>query len=471
MIRHPDIAEVRAPSVRWFGLSILLTGTFLANLDVFIVVVALPSISSDLGTTTAQHLGLVAGYQLIYGAGLITAGRLGDRFGVFRVFGCGMALFTAASALCAVSPTGDVLLAARLLQGAGTAVVVPQAYSGIQLLFPGGRRSRPFAALGAVMGIGAISGQLIGGLLLTLDVAGTGWRSIFLVNLPIGVAALAALRYAPLVAPRDRSASFDHLGGVLVVAVLVAATAPLLMGPDLGWPWWAFAMLAAVIPLTVTLIRHECRHDAAGRQPLLPPILFRTDGFPTSIVLVALFNSGLNAFFLLLAVYMQQWRGLSPLSLGAVMVPLALAFAVTSLVVPLLGWREEHLMVAGAAAAALAYAVTAAAAQYGSDAAIICCLAAIGAGQGLFITPMLSVALRSVPAAAAGAGAGVVSTAQQVGAAVGVCVLGILFYGAIDRAVLPSSAFALSVLCISAVTAVSAALSIYLWLRADSSPT
>lgn len=464
-IAQYDCRRILGVSSRWFGLGILLSGTFLANLDVFIVVVALPDISTDLGTTTGQQLGLVAGYQLIYGAGLITAGRLGDRFGVFRVFGFGMVLFTAASALCAAAPSGDVLLAARLLQGAGTAVVVPQAYSGIQILFDDNRRGRPFAALGAVMGLGAISGQLVGGLLLTLDVAGLGWRSIFLINIPIGVAALAALRAAPPITPRERSTSFDHVGVVLVVLVLAAVTAPLLLGPDLGWPWWTVVTLIASIPLTFVLFRHEVHHERAGRQPLLPPALLTTPRFPVSVVLVLLFNSSLNAFFLILAVYLQQWRGFSPLALGAAMVPLALAFSVASLVVPRLGMRDEQVLLVGAVLTTTGYVATAAAAHVGSDAALIGCLAAIGIGQGLFITPMLSVALRSVPRVLAGAGAGVVSTAQQVGAAIGVCVLGAIFYSTIDRNMMPSSAFALSVLCIGAVTALSAAVSLHLCLR------
>lgn len=450
--------------MRWFGLGILLTGTFLANLDVFIVVVAVPDIAADLKTSPAQQLALIAGYQLVYGVGLITAGRLGDRFGIFRVFGWGMALFTTASALCAFAPNAGVLLVARLLQGAGTALLVPQAYSGIQLLFPGHRRSRPFAVLGAVMGIGAISGQLVGGVLLTLDPGGLGWRTIFLINIPVGIAALVAVRYAPSINPRDTKTSFDHVGVALVVTVLAALTTPLLLGPELGWPWWTLVAIAAAVPAGLILVQHERHHAATGRQPLLPPSLASIRSFPVSILLVTLFNSSLNAFFLIFAVYLQRWENFSPLELGAAMVPLALTFAVTSLIVPRLRQRDESILLAGAALATIAYTATAAATQLGSETALIFCLAAIGAGQGLFITPMLSVALRSVPEELAGAGAGVVSTAQQIGAAIGVCVLGIVFYSAIDRNVQPSSAFGIAALCIAAIAALSTVLSLYVLL-------
>ncbi|MBO0804406.1 MAG: MFS transporter, partial [Nocardiopsaceae bacterium] len=189
---------------RWAGFAVALSGTFLANVTVFIVVVALPSIGSQLGASGAQQQLILAGYELVYAIGVVPGGRLGDAFGQFRVFGAGMGLFIVASAGCALAPSATLLVGARLVQAAGTALIVPQVYSLARTLFGSRERARAFALAGVVMGAGAIAGQALGGLLISVDPFGMGWRVIFWLNLPVGAAALALL---PAVAVRARRAA------------------------------------------------------------------------------------------------------------------------------------------------------------------------------------------------------------------------------------------------------------------------
>lgn len=423
-------------SRRWAALAVLLSGTFLANLDVFIVVVALPAIHAQLGATAGEQQLVLAGYELVYAVGLITGGRLGDVYGRFRVFGLGMGLFTVASVCCALAPAAELLVGARLLQGAGTALLVPQVYSLVQGLFEPSERARAFAATGAVMGAGAVGGQLIGGFVISADVLGLGWRAVFWVNIPIGVAALVALPVVLCGADRGTARPGLDLCGVALAGVtLFVFTLPLVLGRDWAWPWWMVLLLAASVPLATVFIGHELRVETSGRDPLMPVSLLRRPGFGWGLGLTAMFNSGLTVFFWLLALDLQQGRGMNAFGTGVAMLPLAAAFAVTSLLAPRLSRGDnERVLVIGAALAGLGYLATAAAAATTACLPLLLgALTLVGAGQGLVITPMLGVVLRTVPGEQSGAGAGLVATAQQLGAALGVCLFGLLFYGTLGR--------------------------------------
>lgn len=462
----------------WPAYSVLLTGTFLANLDVFIVVVAMPALRRDLGAGEGEQQLILAGYQSVYGLGLVGGGRLGDRCGAFRVFGAGMAVFTAASVGCGLAPSPGVLVAARLVQGAGTALLVPQVYAGAQTLFAGPDRRRAFAAAGAVMGVGAVGGQLLGGWLLSADPFGLGWRSVFLVNLPVGAVALTALASggAPTRAPAPATEaavssgrpvppapSTAHAPGTDLPGTALAALAlGLLVLPLVtanrthgrGWTGLVPLLCLAAAPVAgLAFLRYERALQERGGQPLLPPELLRRPGFRRGLGLVALANCGLNAFILLLGLLLQQGLGWGPLATGAGILPPAAGFVAGSLLAPRLPLPDAGLLCGAAAASSAGYAGCVVSALSGDTRWLLGALAVVGFGLGLFVTPALAVTLRAVPAHASGTASGLVSTVQQLGAAVGVCVFGTAFFALVHARYGFPVAFAAGTTAIAVATA------------------
>lgn len=413
---------------RWTTLAVLLSATFLANLDIFAVVVAMPSLRRELGAGAGALQLVLACYQLTYALGLVAGGRLGDSSGPFRVFGAGMVLFTLASACCGIAPTTEALVVARALQGAGTALMVPQVFRVARTLFAGRARSRAFAAVGAAMGLGAVSGQLLGGALIAADPFGLGWRAVFLVNLPIGVVALVALRWSAAGADGRGPARVraDSPGALLAAAALGLFVVPLVLGREQGYPWWVPAALIASAPIAVAFFRHESAVQRRGGDPLVPPPLLRTPGFRRGLALVGLVNCGLGSFVLTLGLLLQDGLGWSPIATGLGMLPPAGAFACASLFAPRLG--DSGGLRPAALLSTAGYAGCALSALLGGTGWLLVALAVTGAGLGLFVTPALSLALRGVPERWSGAASGVVATVQQLGAALGVCVFGLLFF-------------------------------------------
>ncbi|NLU71010.1 MFS transporter [Streptomyces sp. HNM0574] len=445
---------------RWLILLVLLSGVFLANLDVFIVVVAMPEIRRSLGAGEAQQQLVLAGYQLVYGLGLIAGGRLGDSAGTLRTFRTGMTLFTLASAACALAPSAGLLVAARLLQGAGTALLVPQVYRSAQTLFTGTARRRALALTGGVMGLGAVCGQLFGGWLLTADPAGLGWRAVFLVNVPVGAAALAVL---PWITRRGHNSRAPHApsrvrldlpGTGLAALALGLLTGPLLVGGPDGPGPWALPLLAASVPAALWFLRYERAAEALGDDPLLPPRLLRCPGFGRGLAVVALVNCGLNAFVLVLGLLLQQGLGWPPLETGAGMLPAAGAFALASLATPRLRRVPQARALSGAAALAAAGYLGCAASvlTYGTG-ALLLALGVAGAGLGLLVGPVLAATLHHVPEDISGAASGVVATVQQIGAALGVCALGALFFALRHAGTGFPAAFAVTTAVIAVTTA------------------
>ncbi|MCK7626625.1 MFS transporter [Streptomyces sp. RS10V-4] len=438
----------------------------------FIVVVAIPALQHGLHTTTGEEQLVLAGYQLVYGLGLIAGGRLGDAFGCFRVFGAGMAVFTAASIGCGLAPSAPVLVASRLAQGAGTALLVPQVYLAAQTLFPDeAERRTAFAATGAVMGIGAVSGQLLGGWLLAADLAGLGWRAVFLVNVPVGGAALALLPWAaarrchwPAFRDAPGAEGLDPLGTVLAAGALALFTVPLVIGRAHGYPPWSLLCLAGSFLVAAGFLRYERGLRARGGAPLLPPELLRLPGFRRGLALVALLNCGLNAFVLILGLLLQQGLHWGPLATGAGILPCAGTFAVTSLLAPRLLRRlaDRLALCLAAALASVGYAGCVLSASYGSVPWLLAALGVAGAGLGLFVTPVLAVTLRTVPQADSGAASGVVSTVQQLGAALGVCGFGAVFFARVQAGDPHGRAFAVTTGAIALTSVASGALALFI---------
>ncbi len=414
------------------GLATLLLGLLMAIVDFFIVNIALPSIATELGAGPADLELVVAGYGASYAALLVLGGRLGDRFGRKRAFLVGVAGFTTASVLCGLAPSAPLLVALRVLQGSCSALLVPQVLAIIQASLSGSSRQRALAAYGATLGAGAVIGQLTGGLLVQLDIAGLGWRPIFLVNLPIGVLTLVLAAWRAPGQPGTSRVAVDLRGTVLVALAIVAFLVPITIGRDLGWPLWSILLLPVAPVSVVAALRHGRRLERDGREPLLPPSLLALPGLRAGIgVSVAQFVAA-GGFFLTMALTLQDGLGLSPLAAALVMVPFATAFLAMSLIGRRVAeHRGAELIRAGglvyAAGMVLTTVVTLVAGDRLSGWLLALPLGVVGIGQGAVVAPLIGIAMRGVPAHRAGAASGLLTTTIQASLAIGTTVIGLLF--------------------------------------------
>ncbi|MEV4256182.1 MFS transporter [Spirillospora sp. NPDC049652] len=429
-VSAPQAAPVRvAAAPGWGTLLVLLTGIFVTSLDFFIVNVAIPATQRDLHATASQIQFVVAGFGVALAAGLITAGRLGDLYGRRRMYAVGLAVFTLASAACAEASTAGMLIAARVGQGVGAALLMPQVLGIINTVYTGPARTRAFNAYGIAMGFGGVFGQLIGGVLIKADLAGMGWRAIFWINVPVGAAALALI---PRLVPRARATGasrLDPVGTVLASLGLVAIVYPLVQGSAHGWPVWTWECLGAAAVLLAAFALHQRRAAA----PLVAPALFRHRSFAAGAVVALIHSMTMGSFFLILALYLQVGRGLSALESGLIFLPLGIGYFVSSARAAGLAERLGRQTVAlGALAMALGLGILAGTAtglgQDGAVAWIIPGLVVAGAGMGLVMAPLPALVLSRVDAEHAGAASGVLSTAQQAGGAIGVALVGVVFY-------------------------------------------
>ncbi len=434
-----EITARRQPAAaptEWAPLVILMTGTFVFVLDFFIVNVALPSIQHGLHAGAATVEWVVAGYGLTTAATLITGGRLGDRYGRRRVFASGLALFVLTSAACALATSGAELVIARLAQGVAAGVMAPNILAILGVVYTGARRMRAISVYGMVMGLAATTGQLIGGLLVRSDIGGLGWRAIFWINVPIGIAALAAMRRVP--ESRDaRGGRLDVLGILLVTAGLTAVILPLLDGRQHGWPAWSWICLALAPPLLAGFAGYQRALARSGRTPLVNPADLAARGPAAGLFTQLVFWCQQAASYLFLALYLQYGRGQSALESGLTFTALAAGYLTTSSFAPPLTVRfGRRVILGGALVAAAGDLALAGAVHAGTSAAtalLVPGLFLIGAGQGLCITPLTTTVLSYATPTTAGTISGMLSTMQQVGNAIGVAVLGVVFFGAVDR--------------------------------------
>ncbi|HEV3129466.1 MAG TPA: MFS transporter, partial [Solirubrobacteraceae bacterium] len=321
-------------ATRWAPLPVVLAGTFMVVLDFFIVNVALPSMQSELHASNGAIEWVVAGYALTSAIFLIPSGRVGDRLGRRRVFCFGLGLFTLASAGCGLADTPAELVAARLFQGGGAALLMPNVLAIIGALYQGAERARALSVYGTVMGLAAVGGQLIGGALIAANPLGLGWRSCFLINLPIGVAALVL---APKVLPESQEETAPRLDGpgtLIATACLTALVLPLVEGQQHGWPVWTFISLAFAPVLLALLVVHQRRLSGRGGQPLVDLTLFQERSFSAGLLTQLGFWGGQASFFVVLALYLQQGRGLHALGSGLVFTILAVSYLVASVAAP-----------------------------------------------------------------------------------------------------------------------------------------
>ena len=456
----------------WRPLGVVLVGTFLIVLDFFIVNVALPSIRQHLNATPAELEWVVAGYGLTFAALLITGGRIGDRIGRRFAFSVGVGIFVVASTACGLAPTAATLIAARLTQGAGAALISPNVLSIVGTLYTGANRVRAITVYGVVMGVAATFGQVIGGLLIHANIAGSSWRAIFLINVPLGV---GTLLIAPRLVPESRSPTpkpLDVVGILLITAGLTAVVLPLVQGRELGWPLWTWLSLAAVAPIVALLRRHQRRLVRQGREPLLHPAGFEQPQLRVGFAVQLVCWCTQAAFFLVLALYLQDGRGLNALHAGLMFMFLAGAYVVVSFRAPALTRRYGRDLIAigtlTVAAGDLAL-LAAANLRPGQLAALAPGLVIVGAGQGLWITPLTTTVMAFAEPQRAGLVSGTLSTMQQVGNCLGVAVTGEVFFTTLHRSY--STAFTYALIELTGAMLVAAALTRLLHRQPNRDPS
>ncbi|WP_370093495.1 MFS transporter [Streptacidiphilus sp. MAP12-20] len=421
-----------APRLSTLGLVTVLLGAFLPMLDFFIVNVALPTIDRDLSAGPATLELFVAGYGIAYAVLLVLGGRLGDLYGRKKLFIAGALLFGLTSLACGLAPTALALVVARVAQGASAALMLPQALATIQAATDGERKAKAMGIYGAVGGISVVIGQVLGGVLLSANLFGTGWRFIFLVNVPV---ALAAVLLASRSVPETRSANparVDVPGTVLLASALLALLVPLMEGRSLGWPAWTWALLAAFPFLLAGFIAVERRGERTGQVPLVPLSLVKLRGLRVGLTMAVPFFAGFGGFMMVMAVALQVGLHEGPIASGLAMVPMATGFFAASLAGPrLLSRFGSRVIVTGAVIQALGLGVLTLTVLNDwsglSPWTLLPGMAIAGTGQGLVMPPLIRLVLGQVPVERAGVGGGILATTQQSSLALGVATLGTLF--------------------------------------------
>ncbi|KUM90755.1 MULTISPECIES: MFS transporter [Streptomyces] len=426
------VRSAAPPELGGLGLFTVLLAAALPLIDFFIVNVALPSIGADLSASESVLELVVAGYGLAYAVLLVLGGRLGDLFGRRRLFLGGMLAFGLTSLACGLAPTAWTLVAARVAQGAASAAMLPQVLATIQSSTTGSRRARAMGLYGATAGLAMVAGQILGGVLVAADIAGTSWRATFLVNVPV---VLVGLVLAARTVPETRSPRpepVDGPGTVLLAATLLALLAPLTEGRAAGWPLWTWLSLAAFPFLAGAFFAVERRADRGGRTPLVPPSLFELVSLRRGLLLILPFSMGFAGFMFVIAVALQEGASRSPVQAGLALVPLAVTFLCTSIAGPRLITRfGTRVVTAGALIQGVGLGLMILAARSSwPDLGLLPLLpggAIAGVGQALQLPVVFRIVLSEVPPARAGVGSGVMVTTQQASLALGVATLGSLF--------------------------------------------
>ncbi|MFJ3770602.1 MFS transporter [Streptomyces sp. NPDC090075] len=446
-------------------LAVVLAALFMAVLDVFIVNVAAPTIGSELNASGADLQLVVAGYAITYSVLLITGARLGDRLGHGRVHLAGLALFTAASLACGLAQGATELIVFRLVQGAGSAVMIPQVLSIIQRTFTGEARVRALGAYSAVLAVGAAAGQVVGGVLVSADLFGTGWRPVFLVNVPVGAALLVlGRRVLPPAAGSgpERARGMDLPGLVLLAAAVSLLTVPLVLGQEEDWPLWSWLSLTAAVLLFALFCGYESRLARSGGAPIVAPRVLRHPGMGVAVFRILAVMAVNAGFLFALTLHVQSGLGYSALRAGLTFAPTAVVFGVVALT-----WRrwpaswQRLLTPAGFALAALGVAGVGLAFHGGGDggAWLYLAYAGVGAGLALAFSPTLTGALATVRPEDAADASGLLATVTQLGQLIGVAAFGTLFLNRLESLGVPeayTSAEALSA-CAWALAATAAA--------------
>jgi MFS family permease len=416
---------------RWLMLIVLLAGQFMALLDVTIVNVAMPTIGRSLHASGAELQLVVAGYTVSYAMMLITGARLGDLYGRRRMFMIGVAIFSVASLTCGIAPSVGVLIAARFVQGAGAAAMMPQIMSVIQVRFDGAARARALSAYTAVLSSGFVAGQVIGGVLVTANLFGQTWRPVFGVNVPIGLAVLALVtRVVPRDEPGGQRRQLDLAGLAIAVPAVFLVVLPLMLGHQEHWPSWVFACIAGGIVLAVVFVQAERRIAHRGGDPLLNLDVLRAPGLVPGLAAVAVLMLTYGGFLFSFALHLQAGLGDSALRAGLTFAPCALVFGTCGYFWRRLPAAWHHLLApAGCLVAMGGYLAVASVLRSGGSGGVALQVGLIvtGAALAFGFSPLVTHALVRVPVRHAADASGLLTTTIQLGQAIGVAAFGSLF--------------------------------------------
>lgn len=425
-------------TISMFALVILLLGVFMDLLDTSIINIAIPTIGKSLSATPSALQWSIDAYLLGLSLLIVTGGRLGDIFGRKKMFLLGTVGFTAASALAGCSTSADMLIAARLLQGVAAAVMVPQVLAFIQVLFAPKDRAKALGAYSGIVGFATVGGPLLAAGLIQWNLAGWGWRTIFFINLPVGLITLLAGLKALPESKSEQATSVDIPGIILATAALTGLLYPLIQGRELGWPLWTFALMAGSVVLAGIFLLYQSARSRSGKTPLVNTVLFRTKGYGAGVAIFSLFMIALSGYFLTYSLYLQIGLHFSALKAAlatlpfAFMVPAMAGVAVVALA-PKLGRKVIGL---GIALCALGIAVADVILNHtGADLNVWQLVAPLiigGAGMGMLVAPITDFALANVPEAEAGSASGFLTMMQQVGSTIGVALLSTIFFNLVD---------------------------------------
>ncbi|MDJ1505792.1 MFS transporter [Xanthocytophaga agilis] len=416
---------------KWLELIIVLSAPLLSVIDVFIINVAIPSIKKGVHATNAQLQLVIAGYLLGYAAFLITGGRAGDHFGRKKVFFWGMFFFTVTSCLCGLSMTAFQLNLTRFFQGLSASFMVPQTIAFIQILFTDTKeRAKAFGLFGITLGVAAVIGQVLGGYLSDTHWVIEGWRLVFFINLPIGMVTLWTTHTYVSETQKHQSTAFDYTGIVILTVALFCLIYPLIQGREAGWPVWSIGLIVLSFGIFVFFIYNQKYKLVHNKNPLIDVRLFQIKDFNIGLMAV-LFHFMLHTAYLLLsAVYLQNGIGVSALQCGLYFVAPGILFVVSSIVASKMIIRfGKRVLQTGVGILALAFYLQLEFWKPGMSAWLIIGLTGVwGLGNGLVLPSLLNIALKNVPTHYAGAAAGVYSTFQQTASALGISILGGIFF-------------------------------------------
>lgn len=420
---------------RWATLAVTLFAVLMDMVDNTVLNVALPAVQRDLDASSAQLEWSVAGYTLAFAAAMITGARLGDQFGRRRIYLLGLGSFVVTSTLAGLATGPEMLIAARVLQGLCAALMVPQVLAMLQVDFPKSERPKAMSLYGMTLAVGGIGGPLLGGVLLEADLFGLGWRPIFFVNIPIGLAALLAAAVLTRESLSDRRATFDVRGTLIATLGLLCLLFPLVQGRELDWPWWTFALIAACPVVLWLFLRYERRVARRGDSPIVDPGLLRHRSAVGGLLVAVLFFCGM-AYQVVLTVHLQAGEGYSPLGTALALATFTIGVGIGSGLAPRLMPLGRRVVILGAAVIASGMTVVTVAVDRYAGALEWWQLApgmvVSGVGLAMVAGTLLNIVLATMPRSASGAASSLINTAIQVGVATGVAVVATVYFWMLD---------------------------------------
>ncbi|MFM9403332.1 MFS transporter [Myroides odoratimimus] len=413
---------------RWTILRYLVIGAFLSPLDYFIVNMALPAIKESFHATENQLQMVIAIYGLTYAALVVCSGKLGDIYGRRTIFTTGLWIFLISSLACAFSPSVQMLIFSRFLQGIGASLLAPQVLASIRILFDESERAKALGLFGSVFGLAAIVGQLLGGVLLNIHLWNLTWEIIFLVNVPVAAVCLYGI-YTTMPKEKVQKQKLDYVGVVLVISALLCFITPLIYGRTYDWAWWIFAVIASSIALAISFVKYEQYREQHQKPVLLSISLFGNKSFAYNLPIILFYNftAGL---FICYPYYLQSYLGWDVLVAGMAVLPYGIGFFLGPILFAKVDKQASFWIRSGLLLLLISFVgLGILFGQYGTPNTFMHCLfLSAGLGHGLLMPVMMKESIKSIAIDQVGQASGIVSTTIQVGSVLGGAVIGTIFF-------------------------------------------